>query len=117
MDMNVEKLKLIEWISELEDEEIMELLKAIKKTYSASSEEANEGVVNDITAKYSTKDTELNKQDLFKQLKDLPDNFSLDFLVDRLIFLKKLNVGLEQSKRGEGITDEEMDVLMQSWFK
>jgi len=40
------------------------------------------------------------KDKLVKSLTDMPDKFSLDELLDRIIFLQKIEIGLEQSKTG-----------------
>jgi predicted transcriptional regulator len=47
----------------------------------------------------------------------LPQNFDLDALVERLIFIEKVEVGLAQLDRGESKTQEEVEQLVKSWRK
>ncbi len=51
----------------------------------------------------------LTKDKVYKSLDDLPDKFSLDELLDKLILLQKIETGLEQSDRGKIIPDDELD--------
>jgi len=43
----------------------------------------------------------INKEKLVKSIKDMPDKFSLDDLLDKIVFLQKIEIGLEQSKSGK----------------
>ncbi len=45
---------------------------------------------------YISMNTIANK--LVKSIKEMPDKFSLDDLLDRIVFLQKVEIGLEQSK-------------------
>lgn len=44
------------------------------------------------------------KNKLVKSIKEMPDKFSLDDLLDRIVFMQKIEVGLEQSKSGNTIS-------------
>jgi len=46
----------------------------------------------------------ISKDKLVKSIKDMPDKFSLDELLDRIIFLQKVDIGLEQSRTGKTIS-------------
>ncbi|MEO8231212.1 MAG: hypothetical protein ABI638_02945 [Ignavibacteriota bacterium] len=41
------------------------------------------------------------KEKLVKSIKEMPEQFSLEDLVDRIVFLQKIESGLEQSKSGK----------------
>lgn len=41
------------------------------------------------------------KDKLVKSIKEMPEKFSLDDLLDRIVFLQKVEIGLEQSKAGK----------------
>jgi hypothetical protein len=41
------------------------------------------------------------KDKLVKSIKEMPDKFSLDELLDRIVFLQKVEIGLVQSKTGK----------------
>ena len=51
----------------------------------------------------------LTKTKVLNAIKQLPDNFSIDEMVDQMILLEKIEIGLAQSKRGEVISDEDLD--------
>ena len=59
----------------------------------------------------------LNKEKVIAQIEDLPTEFSIDDLVQRLIFTEKVEKGILQSERGEVISDAELEKEMQKWFK
>ena len=46
---------------------------------------------------------------------DLPSEFSIDQLVDKLILLEKIEEGLAQAERGETYTTEEARQLLRQW--
>ncbi len=48
------------------------------------------------------------KKHLLKSIEDLPDKFSLDELLDKLIFIHKIETGLEQSKNGQLTSHEDV---------
>ncbi len=43
----------------------------------------------------------ITKDQVINSLKEMPDQFSIDELMDKLILLQKIEAGLEQSKKGE----------------
>ena len=59
----------------------------------------------------------LNKERVKAQIEDLPNEFSIDDLVERLIFVEKVEKGILQSERGEVSSDSELEKEMQKWFK
>ena len=48
----------------------------------------------------------LTKTKVIKAINQLPDEFSIDEMVDKMILLEKIDRGLAQSERGEVISDE-----------
>lgn len=54
----------------------------------------------------------LNKRRLIKHLKDFPEEFSLDQLVEKLIFIEKLEERIKESEDGKTLTEEEAKI----WF-
>ncbi len=42
----------------------------------------------------------ITKKNLLMAIKDLPDNFTMDEFVDRVLFIEKVQEGLKQSKAG-----------------
>ena len=48
--------------------------------------------------------TMLTKTQLIQTIKDLPEQFSMDDLLDRIMLLQKIEVGLNQSASGQTYT-------------
>jgi hypothetical protein len=59
----------------------------------------------------------LTKTNLKKQIEKLPDKFSLDELVERLILIEKIERGNKQSEVGEVISESDLDREIDKWFK
>ncbi len=59
----------------------------------------------------------LTKNQVIKSLKEMPDKFSIDDLMDKLILLQKIEVGLEQSKKGQVYTSEQAKEMLKKWSK
>jgi len=59
----------------------------------------------------------LTKTRLKEQIEKFPDQFSIDELVEKLIFIEKIENGNKQSENGEIITDSELDMEIEKWFK
>jgi hypothetical protein len=49
----------------------------------------------------------LTKEKLLATIRELPNEFSVEELFERVILLQKVEIGLEQSKKGEDITTAE----------
>lgn len=47
----------------------------------------------------------------------MPDEFSLDELIDRLIVIDKIQEGLKDSLEGRTISNDDMKKEIDSWFK
>ena len=59
----------------------------------------------------------LTKEQVMNSLKDMPDKFSIDDLVDKLILMQKIEIGLEQSKKGQVYIVEEAKEMLKKWSK
>jgi hypothetical protein len=59
----------------------------------------------------------ITKTQLIESLDRLPEKFTLDELMDRIVLIDKIERGDEQSKRNETFTEEELDQEMAQWFK
>jgi len=58
----------------------------------------------------------LTKSNLKKQIENLPDTFSIDELVERLILIEKIERGNKQSEEGEVISEAALDKEIGKWF-
>lgn len=59
----------------------------------------------------------LTKKKLKEQIEKFPEEFSIDELVERLLLIEKVEKGLNQSGRGEIITETDLDKEADKWFK
>ncbi|MBE7639788.1 MULTISPECIES: hypothetical protein [Salegentibacter] len=59
----------------------------------------------------------LTKSKLREEIEKLPETFSIDELVERLIFIEKVENGINQSKKGDVISEEQLDKEIEKWFK
>ena len=59
----------------------------------------------------------LTKEKVQAQINSLPNQFSLDELVQRLIFIEKVETGLTQIENKESFTSSEVEKEMAKWFK
>ncbi len=59
----------------------------------------------------------VTKDQVINSMKDLPNQFSIDELMDKLILLQKIENGLEQSEKGEVYSTQEAKKMLNKWQK
>ncbi|SNS66530.1 hypothetical protein SAMN06295967_11586 [Belliella buryatensis] len=59
----------------------------------------------------------ITKEKLLETLKSMPDKFSVDDLMERVLLLQKIEIGMEQSEKGEGYSAEEAKKMINEWLK
>ena len=59
--------------------------------------------------------TMLTKSKLKKSLENLPESFSIDELIDQLIFIEKVEEGLDQSEKGQVVSNEDVRKIIDKW--
>ena len=59
----------------------------------------------------------LTKQVLIQTIDKLPSNFTIDELLDKLIFIEKVNEGLRQSENGKTVPKKEAEKKLSKWLK
>ena len=59
----------------------------------------------------------MTKSKIIETLNTLPDEISIDDLLDKLVFINKVENGLKQSERGESISTEEAKNRLDKWLK
>lgn len=59
----------------------------------------------------------ISKSKLKEQIEGMPDQFTLDELVERLVFMNKVENGLSDSKNEKTISEAQLDKEMKKWFK
>lgn len=59
----------------------------------------------------------LVKEKVLETIRSLPEEFSLDDLFERLIFLEKINTGLQEVEEGKVMSQKEAKEMMKKWQK
>ena len=59
----------------------------------------------------------LTKTNVIKAITGLPDHFSIDDLVDKMILLDKIEKGINQADNGKVISDKDLDKKIDGWLK
>ena len=59
----------------------------------------------------------LTKEKVNKSIKNLPDLFTIDELIDQLIFVEKVEEGFKQSETGTVVPNEEVQSIIEKWSK
>lgn len=59
----------------------------------------------------------LTKEKIKKSLDTLPDNLTIDHVIDRIIMLDKIEQGLKDVEDGNVYTTEEAKVKLSKWLK
>jgi hypothetical protein len=59
----------------------------------------------------------LTKVNVIKTIENFPDSFTLDELVDKLIFMDKVERGLDQSYSNKVSTHDEARKRLEKWLK
>ena len=58
-----------------------------------------------------------SKEKLLKMVQSLPDDASVEDAMERLLFLAKIEKGLEQADAGETISHDQVREKMAKWLK
>jgi hypothetical protein len=59
----------------------------------------------------------MTKERVIDSIKDLPEQFELDVLLEKLLFIEKVEKGLEQARNGEVLTHDEVKKMVAVEFK
>ena len=59
----------------------------------------------------------LTREKVNRSVKNLPDTFSIDELIDQLLFIEKVEEGLLQSEVGKVISNEDVKLMIDKWSK
>lgn len=57
----------------------------------------------------------LTKDKLKRTMANLPDSFTIDELIEQLIFIEKVEEGLKQSEDGKTIANEVVKSIIEKW--
>lgn len=59
----------------------------------------------------------LTKTQLIQTIKDLPEKFSMEDLLDRIMLIQKIEIGIEQSNSGQTLSTKEAKEKLNKWLK
>lgn len=59
----------------------------------------------------------MKKIEVIDTLKEMPDEFSADELIERILLLQKIDVGLNQVKAGKIYSEEQAEKKLERWLK
>ena len=59
----------------------------------------------------------LTKEKLNRTINSLPDKFTIDELIDKLIFTEKVEEGLLQSDEDKVFSNEDVKIMIDKWSK
>lgn len=59
----------------------------------------------------------LTKNIVLKIVSKLPENFDIDVLIDKLLFVDKVEKGLDQSSRNQVVTETQARKKLSKWLK
>jgi len=57
----------------------------------------------------------LTKENVLKSIEALPDSFTIDQLIDQLLFIEKVQEGLKQSEEGRLVSNEDIKRMIEKW--
>ncbi len=59
----------------------------------------------------------ITKEKVIESLKNMPDSFSIDELIEKLVFIEKVEKGLDQSEKGEVYTQAQAKEMLKKSSK
>jgi hypothetical protein len=59
----------------------------------------------------------LNKKEVLKNIKAMPDTFSAEEVIERIIFINKVEEGLAESYAGKVVSTAEAKKKLKKWLK
>lgn len=59
----------------------------------------------------------ITKKQILSSMKGLPESFSAEEIIDKIILLQKIDMGLEQSKDGKIVSENDAKKRLKKWLK
>ena len=59
----------------------------------------------------------LTKTELINSLESLPENLTVDEIIDHIFFVEKVQKGLEDSEKGQISSKQESKKILEKWLK
>lgn len=58
----------------------------------------------------------LTKENIISTINKLDEPIQLDDVLDKILLLEKIEIGIEQSEKGQVISDDELDKRLDKWL-
>ena len=58
----------------------------------------------------------LTKENIISTINNLDEPIELDDVLDKILLLEKIEKGMEQSEKGQVISDEDLDKRLETWL-
>lgn len=59
----------------------------------------------------------ITKKQILSSMKELPERFSAEEIIDKIILLQKIEIGLEQSASGKVVSEANARKKLKKWLK
>lgn len=59
----------------------------------------------------------LTKITVRQSIENLPDSFTIDELIEQLIFVEKVEEGIKQSNEGKTISNDDVKSMIEKWSR
>lgn len=59
----------------------------------------------------------LRRSEVLETVGSLPATFTMEELIERLVLLKKIEIGIEQANKGQTISHKEAKSRLKKWLK
>ena len=59
----------------------------------------------------------LTKKEVLESIRSLPEKFEAETAIEKIVFLEKIRIGLEQSESGTIVSKEDARKRLKKWLK
>ena len=59
----------------------------------------------------------LTRNKVIQSVNNLPESFTIDELIDRLIFIEKVEQGMKQAEEGNVVSNDDVKKIIEKWSK
>ena len=59
----------------------------------------------------------LTRNTVIQSVNNLPESFTIDELIDRLIFIEKVEQGMKQAEEGNVVSNDDVKKIIEKWSK
>lgn len=59
----------------------------------------------------------LRRRKVIETISSLPETFSIEELIDRLILIQKIEIGIDQAEKGQAVSTKVAKTRLKKWLK